>query len=82
MSTHMTKTWFVDGEFIKQEIPETELYKSEQQRYIDAIVAHAREIEIQAGNEFQYGQYIGLLRATKIIEKGFHEDFSNPRLSS
>ena len=54
----------------------------EQQRYIDAIVAHAREIEIQAGNEFHYGQYIGLLRATKIIEKGFHEDFSNPRLSS
>jgi hypothetical protein len=53
----------------------------EQQRYIDAIVAHAREIEMMAGNEFQYGQYIGLLRATKIIEKGLHEDFSNPRLS-
>jgi hypothetical protein len=29
MSTHMTKTWFVDGEFIKQEIPETEIYKRE-----------------------------------------------------
>ena len=36
---------------------------------------------MMAGNEFHYGQYIGLLRATKIIEKGFHEDFSNPRLS-
>jgi hypothetical protein len=54
----------------------------EQQRYIDAIVAHARVIEMQAGNEFQYGQYIGLLRATNIIEKGLHENISNPRLSS
>ena len=51
----------------------------EQQKYIDAIVAHARVIEMQAGNEFHYGQYVGLLRATNIIEKGFHEDFSDPR---
>lgn len=53
----------------------------EQQKYIDAIVAQARVLEMMAGNEFHYGQYIGLLRATKIIEKGFYEDFSNPRLS-
>ena len=54
----------------------------EQQKYIDAIVAQARVIEMQAGNEFQYGQYIGLLRATKIIEESLYEDFSDPRLSS
>ena len=53
----------------------------EQQKYIDAIVAQARALEMMAGNEFHYGQYIGLLRAANIIEKGFHEDFSNPRLS-
>ena len=53
----------------------------EQQKYIDAIVAQARVIQMQAGNEFHYGQYIGLLRAANIIEKGSHEDFSNPRLS-
>ena len=29
MSTHMTKTWFVDGEIIEQEIPESEIYKRE-----------------------------------------------------
>ena len=29
MSTHMTKTWFVGGEFIKQLIPESEMYKQE-----------------------------------------------------
>ncbi len=27
MSTHMTKTWFVDGQFIEQVIPEAEIYK-------------------------------------------------------
>ena len=27
MSTHMTKTWFVDGQIIEQEIPESEIYK-------------------------------------------------------
>ena len=53
----------------------------EQQKYIDAIVAQARVLEMKAGNEFHYGQYIGLLRAANIIEKGLHEDFSNPRLS-
>ena len=53
----------------------------EQQKYIDDIVAQARVIQMQAGNEFHYGQYIGLLRAANIIEKGSHEDFSNPRLS-
>ncbi len=30
MSTHMTKTWFEDGEFIEQVIPESEIYKQEQ----------------------------------------------------
>ena len=29
MSTHMTKTWFVDGQIIEQEIPEAEIYKRE-----------------------------------------------------
>jgi len=53
----------------------------EQQKYIDAIVAQARALEMMAGNEFHYGQYIGLLRAANIIEKGLNEDFSNPRLS-
>jgi hypothetical protein len=53
----------------------------EQQKYIDAIVAQARVLEMKAGNDFHYGQFIGLLRAANIIEKGFHEDFSNPRLS-
>lgn len=26
MTTHMTKTWFVDGQIIEQEIPESEIY--------------------------------------------------------
>ena len=30
MSTHMTKTWFVNGEFIEQVIPESEMYKCSQ----------------------------------------------------
>ena len=29
MSTHMTKTWFVDGKIIEQVIPEAEIYKRE-----------------------------------------------------
>ena len=27
MSTHITKTWFVDGQIIEQLIPESEIYK-------------------------------------------------------
>tara|TARA_R110000823_G_scaffold75539_1_gene172844 strand:- start:53 stop:250 length:198 start_codon:yes stop_codon:yes gene_type:complete len=51
----------------------------EQQKYIDAIVAAARTLPMMRGDSFEYGQYLGLLRATNIIEKGFHEDFSDPR---
>ena len=51
----------------------------EQQKYIDAIVAHARTLPMMRGDSFEYGQYLGLLRATNIIEKGFHEDLSDPR---
>ena len=29
MSTHMTKTWFVDGQITEQVIPEAEIYKRE-----------------------------------------------------
>ncbi len=29
MSAHMTKTWFVDGQIIEQEIPEDEFYERE-----------------------------------------------------
>ena len=29
MSTHMTKTWFVDGQLTAQVIPEAEIYKRE-----------------------------------------------------
>ena len=33
MSTHITKTWFVDGQIIEQEIPESEVYKQEPDAY-------------------------------------------------
>lgn len=29
MTTHITKTWFVDGKIIEQEIPEAAIYKRE-----------------------------------------------------
>lgn len=29
MTTHMTKTWFDGDEFVKQHIPESEIYKRE-----------------------------------------------------
>lgn len=56
--------------------------KNEVEEICNRIEEHARKIEMLAGNPFHYGQFIGLLRSINIIQKGFHEDFSNPGLSS
>lgn len=53
----------------------------EKQELIKFIEQQARDLEMLAGNSFHYGQFIGLLRCANMIEKGFHEDFSDPRLS-
>jgi len=42
MTTHITKTWFVDGQIIEQEIPESEIYL--QHWSIDGCKAYAVQL--------------------------------------
>ena len=66
MSTHMTKTWFVDGKFIEQLIPESEMYKREWVGLADEEISEVLGSDIHA-------EQSGELRFIRAIEAKLKE---------